>query len=303
MKNLKITIISLICLSATLYGCEDVIDLEVQDGVPQLVVDAWITNEAKVQEVRLSISQAYFDNSAPKPALNAEVVLFNQDSTAYTFLDPNKDGVYTFDASKNSPIKIGNQYALYIKYDGEEYYSISKVNRVPKIDSLTFEAFSLPIAPTDGSAKDGFIGEFYARDFEGENDTYWIKSYKNGKFRNAPSQITTAYDAGFSPRAKTDGLLFILPIRQSINDNSVSQDKDTLKVELLSITNEAFYYLQLVNQESTNGGIFATPPANIPTNIINLNANSLKKPLGFFGMSAVSSFQAIVDKNKARPKK
>ena len=45
MKNLKIAILSLVCLSATLYSCEDVIDLEVQDGVPQLVVDAWITNE------------------------------------------------------------------------------------------------------------------------------------------------------------------------------------------------------------------------------------------------------------------
>lgn len=303
MKNLKIAIFSLVGLSISLYSCEDVIDLKVQDGVPQLVVDAWLTNESKIQEVKLSISQPYFDNSAPKPALNAEVLLIEKDSTTHRFEDTDKDGVYTFDARKGSPIKIGNDYALYIKYNNEEFYAVSKVNRVPKIDSMAYENFSLPITPTDGKPKDGFIGEFYARDPDGPGDTYWIKSYKNGKYRNGPSQINLAFDAGFSPGAKSDGLLFILPLRQSINDNEVNLDKDTLKVELLSITNEAFYYLQLIRQESTNGGIFSTPPANVPTNIINLNEKSSVKALGFFGMSAVSSFQSIVDKNKAKPKR
>ena len=51
-----------------------------------------------------------------------------------------------------------------------------------------------------------------------------------------------------------------------------------------------------------NGGIFGTPPANIPTNIFTLNSSSKNKALGFFAVSSVSKFETIIDKNKAKPK-
>ncbi len=298
-------IFSVLCLFSGIFlmSCEDVIDLDVKDGVEQLVVDAWLTDEHHDQTIKLSLSQPYFDNSGIKPAIGATVIVFEEDSTAHVFTDSGNDGNYTYSADPGrSFLKQGKRYALYIRYNNEDYYSVSRLNRVPAIDSLTYEEFTFPIAPEDGSPRDGFLAQFYARDFEGEGDTYWVRSSKNGKLRNLPSQITIAYDAGFSPGSKSDGLLFIQPIRQSINDG-LFYDKDTISVELRSISNEAFYFLLQVRQESSNGGIFGTPPANIPTNILTLNPQSQKKALGFFAVSSVSRFETVVDKSKAKPKK
>lgn len=294
-------ILSILIVSAALFSCEEVIDLDVKDGVNQLVVDAWLTDEDKEQSVKLTISQPYFEDSAPKPALGAEVIVYNQDSTAHVFTDANNDGVYTYKPKAGKFLKENEQVALAVKYENEQYYSISKLKRVPKIDSIGYEVFNFPITPPNGGPKDGFLAQFYANDPVGEGDTYLIRSYKNDTLRFKPTDITLAYDAGFSPGSKSDGLMFILPIRQSLNQTLFS-DKDKLKVELFSIPTEAYYYLLQLRQESSNGGIFATPLSNIPTNIFNLNSKSTKKALGAFIVSKVSAFETVIDKNKAKPK-
>ncbi|HLO45570.1 MAG TPA: DUF4249 domain-containing protein [Leadbetterella sp.] len=295
----KIFLIIPICIG--LFSCEEVIDLDVRDGVNQLVVDAWLTNEDKEQKITLSISQPYFEETAPKPALGAEVVVYNQDSTAHVFTDIDKDGVYTYKPQPGKFLKENEQVALYIKYENEEYYSLSKLKRVPKIDSVAYEVFSFPITPPGGGPKDGFLAQFYANDPVGEGDTYLVRSYKNDTLRFKPADITLAYDAGFSAGSKSDGLMFILPIRQALNQ-TLFLDKDKLKVELFSIPTEAYFYLLQLRQESSNGGIFATPLSNIPTNIFNLDSKSSKKALGAFFVSKVSTFETVIDKNKAKPK-
>lgn len=291
----------LILLAVGFLSCEQVVDLEVKDGVSQLVVDAWLTDEQKEQSIKLTLSQPYFDQTDPNPAIGAEVIVFNQDSTAHVFTDIDNDGIYTYTPKDNQYLKQDERTALYIKYENEEYYSLSELKRVPKIDSIGYEVFSFPITPPNGGPKDGFLAQFYSQDLDGIGDTYMIRSYKNDTLRFAPNDITLAYDAGFSPGSKSDGLLFILPIRQSINQ-TLFLDKDKLKVELFSIPVEAYYYLFQLKQESSNGGIFATPLSNIPTNIINLNGQSDKKALGAFIVSKVSTYETIIDKSLAKPK-
>lgn len=286
--------------SISIWSCEDVVDLEIKDGVTQLVIDAWLTNKPEQQVIKLTLSQAYFDNSTPGPALGASVIVFESDSTAHPFVDINNDGNYVFQGE--SFLKEGNQYALYVAYDGQEFVSLSSNNRVPKIDSIAFENFSFPIAPADGEPQNGFLGQFYAKDFDGPNDTYWIRTTKNDTLISDPSNLSIAFDASFSPGAGSDGLLFILPIRQSMNDGLYLHG-DKAKVELWSISNEAYFYLFQIRQESGNGGIFATPPANIPTNIVNRDENSDVKALGFFGISSVSSMEVLVDSTKAKPER
>jgi hypothetical protein len=297
MKKLFLVLI----VSISLLACEQVIDLEVKEGISQLVVDAWLTDEQKEQSIKLTLSQPYFDEADPKPALGAQVIVYNEDSTAYVFTDVDNDGIYTYTPKNNGYLKQNESTALYIKYENEEYYSLSELKRVPKIDSIAYEVFSFPITPPNGEPKDGYLAQFYANDIVGEGDTYMMRSYKNDTLRFAPNDITLAYDAGFSAGSKTDGLMFILPIRQSINQ-TLFLDKDKIRVELFSIPKEAFYYLFQLKQESSNGGIFATPLNNIPTNIINLNSNSPKKALGAFIVSKVSVFETVIEKGLAKPK-
>jgi hypothetical protein len=137
----------------------------------------------------------------------------------------------------------------------------------------------------------------------GQGNAYWIRYRKNGKLNNKPDNLILSYDGGFTPGADTDGLQFILPIRQSINEfgGRLYQDKDSLEVEIYSLSLEAYFFLFQVVQESSNGGIFAVPSANIPTNIFNRNSTSPKTAIGWFGVSSVSKLATVIDEAKAKP--
>ncbi|MCY1548846.1 hypothetical protein D9M68_849800 [compost metagenome] len=78
-------------------------------------------------------------------------------------------------------------------------------------------------------------------------------------------------------------------------------DRDKVTVELHSIPLDAYYFLYQVQSETNNGGIFATPPANIPSNVFNLNPESTEKAVGLFFVSRVSRYAAVIDKNNVKP--
>ncbi|NNE25734.1 MAG: DUF4249 family protein, partial [Saprospiraceae bacterium] len=54
-------------------ACEDVIDVNLESGPPQVVVDAWLTNEEKPQEIKLTLSQDYLNSSIAEGIDNAAV--------------------------------------------------------------------------------------------------------------------------------------------------------------------------------------------------------------------------------------
>ncbi len=287
---------------AGIWGCEDVIDLKTETGPPSLVVDGWITNRAGVQKIKLTKSAAYFDNSPAQPALQAEVRVEDDLGRVYHFEDVKSDGNYLWQPANADSVlgAIGRSYTLHIKYEGESYTAQNEIKRVPTIDSLIFTHETWPVTPQKGP-KEGFIAEFYARDFEGTGDCYWIKPLRDGKrYKNNPVYISLAYDAAFSSESSTDGLIFIQPIRQSLTIGELFEDKDLVGVELLSINEAAFNFLSRVRTEASNGGLFAVPFANLPTNVKSAGG---KKVLGFFGASAVNRMEQRVDANTARPRR
>lgn len=302
---MKKLLIYIACLSTlALSSCQDVIDLQTEAGPSQLVVDGWITNQAGSQRIRLTKSGGYFDNSPAKPALGATVRVTDDQGTAYEFRDLKGDGNYVWQPTANQPLgRIGGKYRLSVKFEGEEYQAATEIRRVPPIDSIGYEYKEPTVVPADAPKK-GYLAEFYAKDPQGVGDCYWVKFSKNGQLYNKPNAITLAYDAAFSPGSASDGLQFILPIRQSITPDNGTQlyaEKDTIKVELHAISLETYYFLFQVRQESSNQGLFAVPPANIPTNVVNTRSAG-PKALGFFGASAVSIFQTVVDDKKAKRK-
>jgi Domain of unknown function (DUF4249) len=299
---MKSNIFLLLCLAMLSLACEDVIQIETEAAEQQLAIDAWITDESKPQTIKLSLTQPYFEKGPIVPAKGATVFVVSEDSIPYAFRDLKNDGNYVWTPEKpgDKILEVGKEYLLYVQYEKQEYISISKVNRVPPIDSINYFKEKFPVAPP-GLRQEGYQADFYARDFRGEGDCYWIRVYRNDTLFNKPSQIQVAYDAGFSPGSKADGLLFIIPLRASASPE-LYLEKDRVKVELYSIPQEAFFFLQIVRTESTNGGIFATVPGNIPSNIRNRDEKSKIQPLGFFGVSAVSSLSTVIDPKKAIPK-
>jgi hypothetical protein len=174
------------------------------------------------------------------------------------------------------------------------------MNDVPPIDSITQE-----FREDEFGSPDGIYAQFFARDLIGEGNTYWIKTYKNGVFLNKPLEINLAYDAGFSAGSAVDGLIFIPPIREAINrvpdeDTDDNSDvapwavDDEIKVEIHSISLEAFNFMGTAQRQMINGlnGIFSEPVINTPGNIINTTGS--EKILGVFNVAAVSEMTRVI---------
>ena len=296
MKPRHIFALSLLC-SFAFYSCETVIDADLDTGPVQLSVDATLTDQPGPQTIRLTQTAAYFNNSPAPAATGATVIVTDNTGRTFAFTDLDNDGYYDWKpAAKDTLGRVGRTYQLAITYQGDTYVATSRMNRVPAVDSIIFRKEKInPL-----SATEGYQAEFFARDFAGATDYYRIRYARNGVVANRPGDIVTLKDGSFPGSADTDGLVFIRPFRQSINPDSLYALNDSVRVEVQSLTPESFEFWQQFSQQITNGGLFATPPANVPTNIINTAANG-QKATGFFLATAVRSRSVRVSAENVRP--
>src|SRR5690554_359577 len=282
MKKSSILFLFIVVL---LVACEDEIDVTLDEGESQLVVDGFISNDSSLQTIRLSMSADYFLN-APTPTIeNAIVKVHGPNNTVYNFTHSD-NGNFNYDPQTLGAMdSISFPYKLEIEYNANTYTSISTLQAVPKIDSMThtFEKASI-------FNKEGYYAQFYARDFAGREDWYWIKAYKNGtSIQRNPTDFTFSKDGGFMG-AEADGLEFIAPIRSSINKRDEPYAiGDEVTVELLSINETAYEFLQQAVVQANNGGLFSTPPSNIKSNIKVAVGNSQTEVLGVFSIAAISN--------------
>jgi hypothetical protein len=287
----------LLLLAAVLYSCETVIYPDLESAEPVFVVDAWITNMPGPQVIRLTKSQPYFDPELPPGVTGAGVTIQGSDGSSYTFAeDPGEPGTYVWTPAPGITFgEPGRDYTLTITAGGETLTSNTRMGSVPPIDSITFS-----FEPGNDLVADWYLAEFWAADLPEFGNTYWIKSYKNDTLLNKPSELNLAYDAAFSKSGAFSGVQFIAPIRTGINPfdqdsrgNIVSPFEvgDSVYVEIHSLSEASFTYLtQVAIQTDRPGGfaeLFATPLANVSTNITNVNATGTKV-VGFFNVASVS---------------
>jgi hypothetical protein len=279
-----------------IMGCEDIVEVDVKDAPPAIVIDAWINDKRETQTIKISSTQGYYDNNEPIGIPGAEVVITDSKGGVFEFRDTfNGDYVWNPSASNFEIEDYGTTYNLEIRLNGTTYTATSSLNRVPNVDSIkfTFKEEQSVFQPA------GYYAEFVATDFKGPGDTYWIKAFKNGALLNNPFDLNIAYDAGFNAGGNIDGFVFIQPIQDGVtplNDELDAIDPyvlgDSLYVEIHSITNEAFYFLQEVQiQTQRDGGfdeVFAEPFQNVGTNITAQSTNGEAKVVGFFNVSSVS---------------
>ena len=301
-------IIYFFAILALFPSCEDVIEVDLENGDNQLVVDAWLNNLPETQTIQLTRTINYFNSSTPPAEVGATVSVTDNEGNIYNFDDPDNNGTYVWTPNAGEAFgQVGNEYFLSITTSaGQEYLSASVMNRIMPIDTIVLED-----REEDLGSPAGIYAELFARDLEGEGDAYWIKTYKNGNFLNKPQELSLVWDAAFTPGSGVDGVIFITPIRESINripdtgDDAVDNSDlapwaigDSINVEIHSLNPEAFQFLEESLTQMTLGdaGIFAEPPANVPTNIQSLNATEAKdKAIGFFNVSAVSANGRLVE--------
>jgi len=293
--NLRYILSALVILGLIYTSCEDAIEVDSGFESPQFVVDAWINNNVgETQTIRLTLSQDYFDNRLPDVIDDAEVIVTGPDE-AFNFQSIG-NGKYSWTPDEGQSIgQVGDVFTLTINHDNETYTSTTSLNRVPEIDSISIffedEAFG---------GDEGLFAELYARDFPGKGDTYWVKAYRNDTLLNRPQELNIVYDATFDAGTDIDGTTFIRPLRFGINavdDDGLPrflEPGDEVRCEIHSISNQAFTFLQIVQEQTTNGdnSIFALPIANARGNVFKSNG---ERALGVFNVAAISSLERTVE--------
>ncbi|NNF35103.1 MAG: DUF4249 domain-containing protein [Saprospiraceae bacterium] len=282
-------------------SCEDVIEVESGFEESQLVVDAWLDNLDREQKVRLTQSQDYFDSNFAGAVQGAEVNLTINGERSIEFTET-APGDYTWTPQTTDEIGVvGDTYELEITIGNEVYKAQSEMKRVPRIDSISqvFEEESLGIP-------EGIYAELNATDFLGSGDTYWVRTWKNDTLLNKPLEILVIWDATFDSGNELDGVPFIFPIRRGINpfpDDIDDIDNipppyipgDSIYVELHSITNDAFRFWTIAQEQMINGdnGIFALPVANTRGNVIQQSTG--ERVLGFFNVAATETASKVIE--------
>lgn len=292
-------IFSGILILVVFYSCEDPITVEPELGKTQLSVDAFLNNKNEPQVIYLKETKQFFEEVAQKAFVaNSVYVRDNQDSSIYVFESPLNDGVYTWDDSVM--IFEGRGYDLVIETDAFTYTSTSYANPVPKIDSLNWQYVKAGLGQDNGS----YAIELVATDLPGQFDYYWIRFLKNGVYDTRLAGLNISVDGTFSETGQGDGKLFIPPISTLTNydvEDSVALG-DEVAYEIWSITPQTSYFWREVTNQAIQGGgigaLFATPTANIRTNIISPSNSKLEeKAVGWFSTSLVSrASQVLYDK-------
>lgn len=289
-------------LTLALYNCEDPVTLESRFEGPELVVEAWLTNISEPQTILLTETQDYYANRLPTPVTDAQVIVcqtVNRQPTANCFIfDHQGEGQYVWEPATAGQAlgEVDMEFGLGIQRGEKQYASITTMKRTATIDSISFqleeESFGLDA---------GLYAQLYARDPVGTGDAYLIRTTFNDTLLLNPSELNLAYDATFSPGTETDGIAFIAPIRFSINKQNEDggfvplESEDHLAVEIISLSDEAYLFLRIVQEQINNGGsgLFDLPVANTPGNIFELETQ--EPILGFFNVGASARAERTVE--------
>ncbi len=292
MKNYLITFISIVGL-IILSSCEDVVQVKLDEGSKIYVIDAFITNQNQNQFVEITQSDNYFSNQAAPPISGAtELIKDLTDNTEFNF-NYTQNGRYEYDASSLAPINaIGHVFELNVTIDGITYKGTTTQKRTAVIDSIS-------ALYSDGTGGFGSGTPFYncllwAKDKVDQTaDYYWIKTYRNDTLFALPSDLNTSVDGTngelYDPNIDT---LDFTPPGIYLGFSSY-QKNDVCKVEIHSLSREGLNFLNQAVAQIQNGGLFATTPENVRTNIVSPSGASTKA-IGWFNVATVVSISKLV---------
>lgn len=259
-------IISFIVLTLTLASCEDVVDVDLNEGQTRLVIDAsinWLKGTSgNEQSIKLTLTAPFFNDSVP-PANGATVVITDSNSNIYIFLEDGNTGIYITD--NFIPI-IDETYTLTIIYNGETYIGTETLKSVVPIDF---------VEQTDNG---GFTGEdlelkaYYTDPAEEEN--YYLFEFVAP---NEVAPILDVYEDSFTNGNQIFGYYS--------EDDLEAGDEVTISNIGVSQRFYDFMFI-LLQQGSDQGGPFETQPAIVRGNCIN-TTNADNYPFGYFRLSEV----------------
>jgi hypothetical protein len=271
----SILYIVLVFTSVLFSSCEKVIDVDLNNAEPKLVIDAVIKwqkgTTGEEQIIKLNLTNDFFTNEI-LPANGASVTITNSVDETFTFFEDGTTGNYI--CTNFNPV-IGETYTLVVIYDGEIYTATNSLLATPPI--LFVEQETVP-----GIGSDDRIQIKYFYQDNGAEDNYYLLAVKN------PNKQIPEFGV-------VNDNLFQGNLMFGFYGSSETEPGITLKLSVQSITFGFHNYMNILTSigGSGSGNPFATPPATIRGNIVN-QTNSNNFPLGYFHLSEIDEVNYLV---------
>lgn len=257
-----------------LTSCTDVIDLDLDNIEPRLVIEASIDWEDGTsgadQTIKLSMSTPMFEQQ-DIPVTGATVTITNdQSNDVFNFIDQN-NGNYT----TTSFVPVLNQtYTLEVTHNGETFSAQETLIPLPLINEINV------FQSTEEFDEDLLEVNIEFNNPANEENYYLIK------FQELNDQLPdfrVLIDEYFDGRS--------IPITSERDRDEDTNQRpyfagDVVKVELFAISKRYYQYFDLIDSQLGAGeNPFGTTPVEIKGNIIN-QTNPANRPFGYFRLTS-----------------
>ena len=247
-------------VSLLTWGCKKVIDVNLKNSEPQLVITGEINNLPGPYKVTISKSVNFTANN-DFPPVSGALVTIKSNRITDTLIEKEPGNYFT----RKIKGKPGESYTLNVSVEGKIYSSTSVMPKPVQLDSLTFLL----------GRKNAIYPVANFQDPSDVHNYYQFIEFVNGKtLRNGRGN--SVFDDRLSDGRYITTVLY--------DDSSDIKSGATLTVQMNCIDKEVYNYLNELLQISGNGGGgFSSPsPANPESNITG-------GVLGFFSANTVSS--------------
>ena len=275
-KYIKLSV--LLAVFITFIACDDKIDVDVSEASPRLVIEASLDWEKGTsgnnQTIKLSISTPYFQNTLNTTVIGATVTVTNNNSNAvFNFTDQN-DGTYI---TNNFIPVLNDSYTLKVIHNGETYEAtenlipISGINEVFQSLEGGFDNQLLDVNITYNDPAQ--LGNHYMTRIQEVGDLFPFIGTRSDEFTNGNVQ-----DEFFE---KSDD-----------PDDATEQYNpgDEVNIKLYGISEQYYNYITLlIEQYDSAGNPFASTPAEIRGNCVNITTEANYA----FGYFRVTEFDQV----------
>ena len=260
-------------LFASMMSCEEVIDLDLGNSKPGIVMEGLITTEPGPYQLKINQSVDFGETNDFPPVVGAVVTVTDQDGNSEVLQEVAEGLYHTVDLQGER----GKRYRMDVEYAGELYSATSAIPlTVVPLDSLTYEFVEESLF-----AKEGYYVTAFLTDPAGEVNYYRMKIFVNRE--------TYYFEIGDN-LVRDDNLWyfndqFFDGKQMDIEFPHTLQVGDKVDLELYQVDRSTYDYYRTLGDL---GGIGGVAPANPLSNWSN-------EALGYFGAVSVEYASLVIE--------
>ncbi len=254
----------LFILPFVLYACTKVINVNLNDAAPQIVVEGIITNNPGPYQVKITKTVNFDASNSFPPVSGATVKITSNGGVIQDVLTETSPGIYTTHSIQGIP---GLTYLLYITVGSQTYTATSTMPQPVPLDSISFQ-HTTRVNRIDINTIPNYKDPLNIKNY------YSFEQYVNSR----KLKFTSVFDDRLS-----DGRYINVALR---TDSSYINIGDTVLLKMNCIDKATYDYFYTFAQVAGNNNFQSASPSNPVSNISN-NA------LGYFTAYTTQTKKAI----------